>query len=92
MSQYSSLPTAPGSFPETRHFGDEYYESPTIKSSCLSTLKLSYLNLLLIFVPLGVAGGYLGWDKTMVFGLNFLAIVPLAKLLGFATEEAFLLI
>jgi Ca2+:H+ antiporter len=42
---------------------------------------------LLIFVPLGFAAHLLDWSDTMVFMLNFLAIIPLAKLLGFATED-----
>ncbi len=28
-----------------------------------------------------------GWDATAVFALNFLAIIPLAAVLSFATEE-----
>lgn len=51
------------------------------------TLKSSYVNVLLIFVPLGIIAGALGWDPTAVFLLNALAIMPLASLLSFATEE-----
>jgi Ca2+:H+ antiporter len=51
------------------------------------TLVRDYVNVLLIFVPLGIAAGALGWDSTAVFTLNFFAIVPLASLLSFATEE-----
>lgn len=50
-------------------------------------LKSNYVNVFLVFVPLGILGGLLGWDPTAVFVLNFLAIVPLAALLSFATEE-----
>lgn len=46
-----------------------------------------YLNLLLVFVPLGIVAGELHWEATAVFGLNFVAIIPLASLLSFATEE-----
>jgi len=45
------------------------------------------LSLLLIFVPLGVASKYMGWNSAAVFGLNFMAIVPLASVLGAATEN-----
>jgi len=38
-------------------------------------------------VPLGIIAGALGWNPTAVFILNFLAIIPLASLLAFATEE-----
>ena len=47
----------------------------------------SYVNILLVFVPLGIIGGALKWNASAVFVLNFLAIVPLAALLSFATEE-----
>jgi Ca2+:H+ antiporter len=50
-------------------------------------LKTNYVNILLVFVPLGIIAGALGWDPTAVFILNFLAIIPLASLLAFATEE-----
>lgn len=51
------------------------------------TLVRDYVNLLLVFVPLGIMAGVLKWDATVVFTLNFFAIIPLASLLSFATEE-----
>jgi Ca2+:H+ antiporter len=51
------------------------------------TIVRDYVNVLLIFVPLGIIAGALGWNSTTVFTLNFFAIVPLASLLSFATEE-----
>lgn len=39
----------------------------------------SYLNVLLVFVPLGFVAEKLHWDAVWIFSLNFLAIVPLAK-------------
>lgn len=51
------------------------------------TLVRDYVNVLLIFVPLGIIAGALGWDSTAVFVLNFFAIIPLASMLSFATEE-----
>jgi Ca2+:H+ antiporter len=50
-------------------------------------LKTNPVNLLLVFVPIGIIGGNLGWNATAVFLLNFFAIIPLAALLSFATEE-----
>lgn len=47
----------------------------------------NYVNFLLIFVPVGMASGFLGWNSTANFVLNFLAIIPLAAMLSFATEE-----
>jgi Ca2+:H+ antiporter len=50
-------------------------------------LASNYVNVLLVFVPLGIASGALHWGPIAVFTLNFLAIIPLASLLSFATEE-----
>ncbi|KAJ6139224.1 hypothetical protein N7471_005710 [Penicillium samsonianum] len=51
------------------------------------TLGCSYSNLLLPFVFLGIIAGGQGWDDSISFAFNFLAILPLAALLSFATEE-----
>ena len=51
------------------------------------TLLSNYVNVLLVFVPLGIIAGAMGWNPTAVFLLNFFAIMPLASLLSFATEE-----
>jgi Ca2+:H+ antiporter len=51
------------------------------------TLLSNYVNILLVFVPLGIIAGATGWDPVTVFILNFFAIVPLAAVLSFATEE-----
>ncbi|ODV59397.1 Vcx1p [Ascoidea rubescens DSM 1968] len=51
------------------------------------TLLSSPVNILLFFVPLGIIAGILDWNSTVVFSLNFFAIVPLAAILSFATEE-----
>ncbi|KAA8572757.1 hypothetical protein EYC84_003342 [Monilinia fructicola] len=51
------------------------------------TLYSSYVNVLLIFVPLGIIAGLTHWDPVVIFILNFFAIIPLASILSFATEE-----
>ncbi|EED16753.1 calcium ion transporter Vcx1, putative [Talaromyces stipitatus ATCC 10500] len=51
------------------------------------TLASNYVNVLLVFVPLGIVAGALEWGAATIFTLNFLAIMPLASLLSFATEE-----
>ncbi len=51
------------------------------------TLYSNYVNILLVFVPLGIVAGAMKWNPTTVFVLNFFAIVPLAAVLSFATEE-----
>ncbi|EGE06293.1 calcium ion transporter Vcx1 [Trichophyton equinum CBS 127.97] len=52
-----------------------------------ATLASNYINILLVFVPLGLLSGFLKWSPTATFVLNFIAIMPLASLLSFATEE-----
>lgn len=52
-----------------------------------AVLASNYVNVLLVFVPVGIALGALGMNPIAVFVVNFFAIVPLAALLSFATEE-----
>ena len=47
----------------------------------------NYVNVLLIFLPLGIISGILGWTAPLTFSFNFLAIIALASLLSFGTEE-----
>jgi len=47
----------------------------------------SWINILLIFVPVGIACNYAGVNRIAVFVINFVAIVPLAAMLSYATEE-----
>ncbi len=47
----------------------------------------SYFNLLLLCVPLGWASAWLHWGAVATFTLNFLALVPLALILGDITED-----
>lgn len=65
----------------TRTFVRKAYDKVTV------VLFSNYVNYLLVFVPLGMASGFFGWDPTTNFILNFLAIIPLAAMLSFATEQ-----
>ncbi|KAJ7461587.1 Sodium/calcium exchanger protein-domain-containing protein [Mycena latifolia] len=47
----------------------------------------SYLNLFLLFVPLSIISHLLNMDAALRFSFSFIAIIPLAKLLGEATEQ-----
>ncbi|KAJ3368406.1 hypothetical protein GGF31_006367 [Allomyces arbusculus] len=67
--------------------GVVHHPEPTFMSSLMVTIKKSWLNVLLIFIILGVISDLLEWGPIPTFILNFLAIIPLASLLGFATEE-----
>ncbi|CAO3616195.1 unnamed protein product [Cunninghamella echinulata] len=59
---------------------------PTIHQGFMAIIKSSWVNPLIIFVPFGIASHFV-WSPTITFILNFIAIIPLAKLLGFATED-----
>jgi Ca2+:H+ antiporter len=47
----------------------------------------AWINVLLIFVPIGFAVFYAGLKPVPVFIINFIAIIPLAAMLSNATEE-----
>ncbi|ORX36920.1 Sodium/calcium exchanger protein-domain-containing protein [Kockovaella imperatae] len=69
-------------------------KAPTYGQSIKAAVTSSWLNILLVFIPIGWALHFVksgGNDKisdTAVFCTTFIAIIPLAGLLGFATEEA----
>jgi len=50
-------------------------------------LLSSWFNILLVFIPLSILSEQLDWDAGLRFGFSFVAIIPLAKLLGEATEQ-----
>jgi hypothetical protein len=60
---------------------------PTWKRSAVNTLKYSWLSVLLIFLPISWALHFATSNDTAIFVTSGLAIIPLAGLLGFATEE-----
>jgi len=47
----------------------------------------SWVNVLLVFIPLSASSHYLNWDAGLRFLLCFLAIIPLAKLIGEVTDQ-----
>ncbi|CAF9919024.1 hypothetical protein IMSHALPRED_004501 [Imshaugia aleurites] len=55
--------------------------------ACKEILFSSWLNILLVFVPVGIAVQAAGVNKTIVFAINAIAIIPLAGLLSHATES-----
>ncbi|KAF9356104.1 hypothetical protein BGX34_010098 [Mortierella sp. NVP85] len=65
-----------------------HQQQPLTTLECLKTvLFATKFNILLLFIPLGILAEKLHWSPATVFTLNFIAIIPLAKLLGYATEE-----
>ncbi|EAQ88006.1 hypothetical protein CHGG_04625 [Chaetomium globosum CBS 148.51] len=60
----------------------------TVRNQIQRTLFGSWINILLLAAPVGIAINYIhSVDRIAVFVVNFIAIVPLAAMLGFATEE-----
>lgn len=65
-----------------------YHEEPfTLRNQVQRTIFSSWINILLIAAPVGIALNYAGVDGKIVFTVNFIAIIPLAGMLSFATEE-----
>jgi len=55
---------------------------------CMNVLRgQCVLAIMLVFVPLGYAAHFMELDAPYVFGFNFLAIIPLAWLIGKSTED-----
>jgi Ca2+:H+ antiporter len=52
-----------------------------------SIVLSSYINILLVVVPVGIASKAANLKPGIVFGLNAIAIIPLAGLLSHATES-----
>ncbi|GAA6004703.1 uncharacterized protein JCM10292_002484 [Rhodotorula paludigena] len=61
--------------------------APGWRSSLMNIVKYSWLNVLLVFVPVSWACHFTDQSPTVTFIMSFIAIVPLAALLGFATED-----
>ena len=59
----------------------------TAASQLRATLFNSWINVLLIFVPIGIAVNFTNISRVGVFVINFIAIIPLAAMLSYATEE-----
>ncbi|EGG08244.1 uncharacterized protein MELLADRAFT_85068 [Melampsora larici-populina 98AG31] len=62
--------------------------NPTYKESINAIVRSSWLNVLLVFIPISWALHFATPNADVaIFITSMLAIIPLAKLLGFGTEE-----
>ncbi|KAF9773560.1 hypothetical protein IL306_008595 [Fusarium sp. DS 682] len=100
-SHTSSQAARPGSVIETPNKAEESSkeENPNstskmnrffaeVKRSFKISICHSWLNILLVFVPVGIAVSQVdGINGGIVFALNAVAIIPLAGLLAYATES-----
>ena len=53
----------------------------------IGAYSLKPYDVLLVLVPVALAGSFLGWNETWLFVLSALAVIPLAGIMGTATEE-----
>ncbi|VDB89808.1 unnamed protein product [Peniophora sp. CBMAI 1063] len=60
---------------------------PTLFQQFKSVIFMSWLNVLLVFIPLSWAFNFANLDNTLIFVFSFIAIIPLAQLLAYSTEE-----
>ncbi|KAJ5783596.1 uncharacterized protein N7518_009273 [Penicillium psychrosexuale] len=76
-----------------RHDDDEWedkkseHQTYTFASQIRATLLNSWVNVLLIAAPVGIILYAVKANSIAVFVVNFIAIIPLAAMLSFATEE-----
>ena len=60
----------------------------TVGNQIQRTILNSWINVLIVAAPIGIALNFVpGVSKIVVFVVNFIAIIPLAAMLSFATEE-----
>ncbi|EHA19964.1 hypothetical protein ASPNIDRAFT_39382 [Aspergillus niger ATCC 1015] len=60
----------------------------TVMGQLKATIFNSWINVLLVAAPVGIALNYVnGVSPVAVFVVNFIAIIPLAAMLSYATEE-----
>ncbi|CAK7203459.1 hypothetical protein SEUCBS139899_006193 [Sporothrix eucalyptigena] len=59
----------------------------TVANQIQRTFLNSYINLLLVAAPVGIALHFTSVDPIAIFVVNFIAIIPLAAMLSSATEE-----
>jgi len=76
-----------GNNSQTPFGGEQEKSDPSFLQSYKALLFGGWVNVLLIAVPFSFASHFAGWNASITFMVSFLAIVPLASLLGDATEQ-----
>lgn len=67
--------------------GGHHNDKLSLLGCCKAILFATKLNILLVVIPVAIVAALLHWSDVAVFVLCFVAIVPLAKMLGYATED-----
>jgi len=65
----------------------KHKEPFTVANQLQRTFLNSWINVLLIAAPVGIALNFTKVTPIVIFVVNFIAIIPLAAMLSFATEE-----
>lgn len=77
--------------PELQSRSSSLSKSPKRKFTFIGQLRAtlfnSWLNVLFIFIPVGIAVHFIKVSPVIIFVMNFIAIIPLAAMLSYATEE-----
>jgi hypothetical protein len=69
---------------------DTYVEAvsgPTLVAQIRAVLFGSWLNILLLMIPAGFAVQLTNGNPALIFSLNFIAIIPLGRILSLATKD-----
>ena len=59
----------------------------TLVGQLRATILNSWINVLFVFIPIGIAMHFTTVSPVVIFVTNFIAIIPLAAMLSYATEE-----
>ena len=65
----------------------QHKQKYTLVGQLKATILNSYINVLFVFIPVGIAMHFAKVSPVVVFVTNFLAVIPLAAMLSYATEE-----
>lgn len=78
-----------GDVPTRRETGSKSlkHHKFTVRNQLKGTLFNSWINILILCAPVGIIMNYINVAPVAVFVINFIAIIPLAALLSYATEE-----
>ena len=71
----------------TKAGGKKNKQKFTFVGQLRATLLNSWINILLVAVPVGIALNFAHVNPVIIFVVNFIAIIPLAAMLSYATEE-----
>ncbi|KAK3635610.1 hypothetical protein LTR56_014650 [Elasticomyces elasticus] len=72
--------------PEQEGRRKKFKNKPSLVTFCKAVFY-SWINIFLIAIPIGVALEYTHVSKVIIFAVNFVAIIPLAAVLSYVTED-----